>query len=156
VVVDAPALGGVRQLVVWIPMLDSDERPAAVRSGAMFRGAGVAQFWDGGQLLGKEVARSVGASPWVAWDVYLFYGPGAEWTGAGLPPPAAALAQAGGERGGGVVAMRGTLPARGDQSTLPRFLEGKAVVAGGYAELPELLASVAGRFARTAREVRAP
>ena len=145
--VDAALLDGVHQLIVWIPMLDSDERPAAVRASEMFGDAGVAQFWDGTQLLGKEVARSVGAPQWVAWDIYLFYGPGAEWTDAGLPPPDAALAQASNGRGGGVVAARGTLPPRGDQSVLPRWLEGRAVVAGSYADLPRLLARVARRFA---------
>jgi hypothetical protein len=145
--VDEPALDGVHQLVVWIPMLDSDERPAAVEVSAMFRDA-VPQFWDGAQLLGKEVARSVGAPSWVAWDVYLFYGPGAEWTDAGLPPPAAALAQAGTGEGGGVVATIGTLPARGNQTWIPSRLAGRVVMAGTYEELPALLGEVARRFAR--------
>jgi hypothetical protein len=147
-VVDPPALDGVRQLVVWIPMLDSDERPAADAVSAMFRDAGLPQFWDGSQLLGKEVGRSVGAPDWIAWDIYLFYRPGAEWTDAGLPPPAAALAQAGNGQGeGGVVAALGTLPARGDQSRLPSWLAGRAVMAGSYDELPALLAVVARAFA---------
>jgi hypothetical protein len=106
----------------------------------------VAQFWDGKQLLGVEVARSLGVESWVAWDVYLFYGPDAEWTEAGIPPPDAALAQAGSERGGGVAAMKGTLPPRGDQSVLPARLRGRLVLAGDYAELPALLARVAARF----------
>jgi hypothetical protein len=148
-VVDAPALDGVHQVVVWIPMLDSDEREAADRVSAMFGDAAVPQFWDGGQLLGKEVASSLGIADWVAWDVYLFYRPGAAWTEAGLPPPAAALAQASSERGGGVVAATGTLPPRGDQAGLPDRLRGRAVMAGSYAELPRLLEEVALRFAPT-------
>jgi hypothetical protein len=145
--VDQPSLDGVHQVVAWIPMLDSDERGAADRSSALFRGGGVAQFWDGEQLLGVEVARSLGMGSWVAWDIYLFYGPEAQWTDAGLPPPAAALAQAGSDRGGGVAAMKGTLPPRGDQSVLPETLRGRLVLAGDHAELPALLARVAARFA---------
>ncbi len=128
-------------------MLDSDEREAADAISIMFRDAAVPQFWDGNQLLGKAVARSVGAPTWVAWDIYLFYRPDAEWTDAGLPVPAAALAQAGNEKGGGVIAALGTLPARGDQSGVPESLEGRAVMAGSHAELPALLAQVARTFA---------
>jgi hypothetical protein len=131
-------------------MLDSDERPAAGEAGAMFGDAGVPQFWDGDRRLGVEVARSVGAPTWVAWDVYLFYRPGAEWTDAGLPPPAAALAQASNERGGGVIAVRGTLPPRGDQAGVPERLAGRAVMAGTYAELAPLLSAVAARFSPAA------
>jgi hypothetical protein len=140
----------VRQLIVWLPMLDSDERPAADEASTRFRGGGAPQFWDGGQLLGVEVARSLGEPDWIAWDVYLFYGPDAEWTEAGLPPPAAALWQGGSDRGGGVIAARGTLPARGDQSILPARLQGRAVVAGSYTELPALLSRVARSFAAAA------
>lgn len=127
-------------------MLDSDERPAAERASGLFAGAGIPQYWDGAQLLGKAVGRSVGLPQWVGWDVYLFYGPGVEWTDDGLPPPTAALAQAGNGARGGVVAAIGTLPARGDQSSLPPFLAGKAIMAGSYDELPALLAEVAARF----------
>jgi len=136
----------MHQLIVWIPMLDSDERAAVDDASALFRDAGLPQFWDGEQRLGVEVARSVGAPGWVAWDVYLFYRPGAEWTDAGLPPPAAALAQASNGRGGGVIAATGTLPPRGDQAGVPDRLAGRAVMAGTYAELAPLLARVAARF----------
>jgi hypothetical protein len=140
----------VHQIVVWIPMLDSDERPAADEASGLFGDAGLPQFWDGEQRLGVEVARSVGAPTWVAWDVYLFYRPGAEWTDAGLPPPDAALAQASNERGGGVIAARGTLPPRGDQAGVPERLAGRAVMAGTYAELAPLLSEVAARFSASA------
>lgn len=144
---DQPALDGMHQVIVWIPMLDSDERPAAARASEMFEPAGVPQLWDGAQRLGKEVGRSVGAAPWIAWDIYLFYDEGAEWTAAGLPRPAAVLGQAGGK----VVAGIGTLPPRGDQSALPEWLKGRAVVVGAHADLPRLLAEVAGRFGAAAK-----
>lgn len=141
---DEPSLDGVRQLIVWIPILDADERTAADKASTLFDRAAPPQFWDGTQLLGKEVGRSLGVPTWVAWDVYLFYGPEAEWTDAGLPAPAAAMAQA----GGAVIAAVGTLPARGDQSRLPAGLEGRAVVAGSTDELPTLLAKVARTSSR--------
>jgi len=127
-------------------MLDSDERAAVDDASDSFAAAGLRQFWDGEQLLGKEVARSVGAPQWVAWDVYLFYRAGAEWPDAGLPPPDAALAQASNQHGGGVIAAKGTLPPRGDQAGVPARLAGRAVMAGTYAELESLLSEVAARF----------
>ena len=144
---EAPAHDGVHQVIAWIPMLDSDERPAAVEVSAMFRAARVPQLWDGARRLGAEVGRSVGAPGWTAWDIYLFYDPGAEWTDAGMPPPSAWLAQAGGV----LVAGIGTLPAVGDQAALPERLEGHAVVAGQHGDLQRLLAEVAGRFGAAAK-----
>jgi hypothetical protein len=128
----------MRAIVAWIPMLEGDEPP---RDGDRF--AGIPQFWDGEQRLGREVARSFGASSWVAWDVYLFYAPGAEWTERGLPPADAAIAQAGGV----VVGMNGTLPPLADQSGLPHKLDGRAVVVGAQTDLDALLAKAAETFA---------
>jgi hypothetical protein len=117
----------------------------------MFHGNGVPQFWDGTQILGREVARSLGEGRPVAWDVYLFFGPETRWSGPDLPTPAAVLLQAGFSGGGGVIASRGTLPPRGDQSALPESVRARAVIAGSYADLPELLATVTARFARRQR-----
>jgi hypothetical protein len=137
-------MASLTPIVVWIPMLDADELPDADEASARFRGLAVPQFWDGSKRLGKEVGRSIGAPEWTAWDVYLFYPPGAEWTDAGLPPPEAALAQAAGV----VVGTKGTLPAAGDQSRLPKRMVGRADVVGEQANLEALLAAVAGPFAK--------
>jgi hypothetical protein len=131
-------------IVVWIPMLDADELPAADEASARFRDLAVPQFWDGSMKLGKEVGRSVGADNWTAWDIYLFYPPGAEWTDAGLPPPEAALAQA----GGAVVGTKGTLPPSGDQSRLLKRMRGHADVVGEQSNLDALLSQVAEPFAK--------
>jgi hypothetical protein len=125
-------------------MLDADELPAADEASAEFSSLALAQFWDGSQKLGKEVGRSIGAPEWVAWDVYLFYPPDAEWTDAGLPPPEAALAQAGGV----VVGTKGILPRAADQSRLPKRMTGRADVVGEQANLEGLLSAVAEAFAR--------
>ena len=127
-------------------MVDADERPAAEGASAMFEHLDLPQFWDGSRRLGREVGASIGVPDWVAWDIYLFYRPGTEWTDDGLPPPAAFLAQVDGR----VVAGRGTLAPRGDQAALSPRLRGQAVVVGGRADLPALLAEVAARFARPA------
>ena len=126
-------------MVVWIPMLDGDELPAAREASARFADRDVSQYWDGAQLLGKHVARGLGAPDWTAWDIYLFYPPGARWGDAGPPAPAAALAQVAGV----VVGAPGTLPAVGDQARLPEKLRGRAVIVGEQPDLPGLLARVA-------------
>jgi hypothetical protein len=125
-------------------MLDGDELPGAVEASARFHGRPVPQFWDGAKKLGHEVGRSIGAPEWTAWDVYLFYPPGAEWTEDGLPPPAVALAQAGGV----VVGTRGTLPPAGDQSRVPKRMIGRVDVVGEQSNLEALLRQVAEPFAR--------
>ena len=133
----------VRSIVVWIPMLDDDERGAANDASAMFAGTGAPQFWDGAKAFGREVGRSVGAPEWAAWDIYLFYPPGARWDVHGLPAPAAALAQ----WGGVFVASPGTLPPAPDQSRLPDKWRGKAIVVGEQADLAALFTRVADAFA---------
>jgi hypothetical protein len=128
-------------------MLDADELPSALSASAAFRDVAVPQFWDGAKRLGNEVARSLGAGEWTAWDIYLFYPPGAEWTEAGIPAPEAALAQAGGV----LVASKGTLPALADQSHLPERLRGYAEVVGEHEDFEELrdsLSRVVATFAQ--------
>jgi hypothetical protein len=119
-------------------MLDGDERPAADDQAAHF--TGIPQFWDGGQLLGAQLGKALGReSGWIAWDIYLFYPPGAS-----LDAPSGALAQAGGV----VIGTPGLLPALADQSALePRF-RGRAVVVGEQAHLGTLLRQAAASFAR--------
>ena len=131
-------------------MLDGDELAAAVAASERFRNPPVSQFWDGDAKLGKEVARSVGAPGWTAWDIYLFYPPGAEWTDQGLPAPDAALAQAGGV----VVGTKGTLPPAGDQSRLPKRMTGQADVVGEQANIEALLTQVAEPLAKRYAEAR--
>ena len=60
-------------------MVDAGERPTAEEASARFSGLDVPQFWDRSKRLGEEVGRSIGAPEWTAWDIYLFYPPGAEW-----------------------------------------------------------------------------
>jgi hypothetical protein len=66
IVVQNLAMKSLTPIVVWIPMLDADELPAAEEASARFSGLALPQFWDGSQRLGKEVGRSIGAPEWVA------------------------------------------------------------------------------------------
>jgi hypothetical protein len=50
-VLDNPATKSLATMIVWIPMLDADELPAAVEGSARFRDLPVPQFWDGTQKL---------------------------------------------------------------------------------------------------------
>lgn len=124
-------------------MLPSDNRDAAVDKTSLYADQPIPQFWDGDRLLGKEVSRSLGADPTHAsWDIYLFYPPDAEWTDAGLPPPAKAIMQAAGV----VIGSKGTLPPAGDQSQLPPWAAGRADVVGEQSELGALLTAIVVPF----------
>ncbi len=70
--------------IVWIPILDDDTFDAAVTSVKLLNDDRIRHFYDGNKAVGKTIADSVGWEGNVAWDIYLFYAPGAEWTDA--PP----------------------------------------------------------------------
>lgn len=123
-------------------MLDSDDRAAAEAISAQFADVPVAQFWDGEKLLGRLVSRSFGMADRAAWDIYLFYPAGAEWTDAGLPPAEKAIAQS----SGAVIGMKGTLPPKGDQSSVPEWGRGHVDVVGDPSELAALLTEIAVPF----------
>ena len=124
-------------------MLDADERPDAERMSQTFANTPVTQLWDGSKTLGIEVGKSLGREAGdAAWDIYLFYPPGVEWTEHGLPAPAKMLAQS----WSSVIGLAGTLPAKGDQSALPKHYAGRAQVVGTPAELGSLLSQIAILF----------
>ena len=124
-------------------MLESDDRSSAEEMTSTYADKPVPQFWDGEKLLGMEVSRSMGIEvERAAWDIYLFYPPGAEWTDQGLPPPAKVIAQSMGV----VIGAKGTLPPKGDQSEVPGWATGKADVVGEQSELAALLTAIAVPF----------
>ena len=88
-----PAL---RVALVWVPVLDEDDRPAADVASSRVHDPRVRQWWDEGRQLGDAlgqvlaIPRRDGAPGFgFAWDVYLVYGPGTAWS-AGERPPAPA------------------------------------------------------------------
>jgi hypothetical protein len=124
-------------------MLDGDELEFAQEASELFRDRALPQYWDGNTRLGREVARSIHAEGWVAWDIYLFYPPGVRWTDSGIPAPEVALAQASGV----VIATKGALPAVGGRSRIPKRFADRVDVVGEQDNLEALLARGAEVFA---------
>lgn len=133
----------LRSWIVWIPMMDSDEVEAAQRTATRIFPGVARQFWDGERKLGFEISKTLGVPDQPAWDIYLFYPPGVEWTEAVMPLPEKVLVQAGGV----VVGAMGTLPPSADQSKLLPELAGKAEVVGAQKDIVALLSQVAVPFA---------
>lgn len=133
-------------------MLGSDDRADAEEQSAQFADVQVPQFWDGNKLLGWEVSRSFGFTERAAWDIYLFYPPGAEWTDAGLPPAEKVIAQA----RGGVIGIKGTLPPKGDQSNVPAWGKGLIDVVGQPDELAALLSAIAVPYVDRYKSAQSP
>jgi len=44
----------------------------------------IQHYYDTNKAVGRTIAETVGWAGNIAWDIYLFYAPGAEWTAA--PP----------------------------------------------------------------------
>jgi hypothetical protein len=69
--------------VLWVPRRGGREKdvPAATR---VIADTAAHEYWDGNDLLGMQYKQVLG---WRgnAWDVYMVYGPQAQWTGE-LPP----------------------------------------------------------------------
>ena len=61
-------------------MLPGDSETTAREKAVRFNNPRVHQFWDPNQLSGKAIAEALGYKGRVAWDIYLFYEPGSEWT----------------------------------------------------------------------------
>ena len=72
--------------IVWIPILENDSIEAASPSVKYLNDNRFQHFYDQDQIVGKEIARSVGWDGHVAWDIYLFYAPHAGWND-GPPAP---------------------------------------------------------------------
>jgi len=86
-VLDADA--DVEVHVVWGRVLPSDDRQAVLAAAETLEGDAVRHYWDPEMLLGRRLGEHMallGAD--FAWDVYLFYAPGAAW-GDTPPEPAA-------------------------------------------------------------------
>jgi hypothetical protein len=69
--------------VMWVPRRGGREKdvPSATR---VIADTSAHEYWDGGDLLGMDYKQVLG---WRgnAWDLYMVYGPKAQWTG-NLPP----------------------------------------------------------------------
>ena len=70
--------------IVWINMLSGDSEEIAQKSARNLNDRHVLHFYDSNKYSGKVVAEAVGWAEKIAWDIYLFYRPDAEWFD--LPP----------------------------------------------------------------------
>ncbi len=61
-------------------MLAHDSGITAEKSASAFSDSQIRQFYDPDQQCGKAIAKSIGWQGKIAWDIYLFYAPGCEWT----------------------------------------------------------------------------
>lgn len=71
--------------LVWIDMLPGDPEAAAAHTASIVTDPRVSRFHDPGRIAGRAIAGTVGGAGEVAWDSYLFYGPGSRF---GDPPRA--------------------------------------------------------------------
>jgi len=72
--------------IVWIPILGDDSIGAALPSVKYLSDKRFRHFYDQDQIVGKEIANSIGWGGHVAWDIYLFYARYAAWNN-GPPAP---------------------------------------------------------------------
>ncbi|MFQ5473642.1 MAG: hypothetical protein ACE5FA_12265 [Dehalococcoidia bacterium] len=72
---------GAAVSIVWTHMLPPDSEAETLKASEMFSDGRVTQFHDPNRLAGIEVGRGLGWSgDKVAWDIYLFYEKGAQWS----------------------------------------------------------------------------
>ncbi|MGH9482654.1 MAG: hypothetical protein ACRD1L_11255 [Terriglobales bacterium] len=75
----------VQVLVVWEPVLISDWGPPSTSAMRRLSDARVAQYWDRGRLVSREMGEGAGRG--VVWDYVAVYPAGAVWTGRAPPTP---------------------------------------------------------------------
>ena len=77
----------LRGFVVFLPMLEDDDRHAAISQTQSLTDERVVQAWDPGTEMGALLTATLGMTL-MAWDVYLVYPPGVTWEGNVPPEPA--------------------------------------------------------------------
>lgn len=80
--------------VVWVPELGAKVQNVPVGM-ALVPDKRARQYWDPGELLGADYERIL-PTPGPAWDVYLLYPRGVQWTSAAPPRPVFWMHQLGG------------------------------------------------------------
>ena len=68
-------------LAVWMPILASDNRPAAVDAVQLLPQSRVTNYWSDDRAAGNAFQKIVPERGRIAWDAYLIYAPGktTEW-----------------------------------------------------------------------------
>src|SRR6266498_3280935 len=75
----------LRGVVVWIPMVETDNIDEANEHETKFSDSCLEQFWDQDRIFGQLLSKSLNLKESIAWDVYLVYPPNHSWD-AELPP----------------------------------------------------------------------
>lgn len=65
----------LRGVIVWIPMLASDNLEAANERKTKFSDPRLIQFWDQDRIFGQLLSQMLHLKESIAWDVYLVYPP---------------------------------------------------------------------------------
>jgi hypothetical protein len=86
-IVDGYPHADISVSIVWINMLPLDSRAMAHVRAQTMQDPRTRHFSDPRKRVGRAIAQSLGGRNKVAWDIYLFYAPGAEWED-GPPAPA--------------------------------------------------------------------
>ena len=77
----------LRAYAVWEPILRTDDLRGARKATMILPDPRVHHYWIDGQEIGEAFQSPLGLDDAVAWDVYLVYPPGVEWTGTRPPDP---------------------------------------------------------------------
>ncbi len=77
----------LRGFVIFLPMLEDDDRDATISQARSLTDERVVQAWDPGAEMGALLTATLGMTQ-TAWDVYLVYPPGVTWEGDVPPEPA--------------------------------------------------------------------
>ncbi|MFQ5484650.1 MAG: hypothetical protein ACE5DO_04860 [Desulfobacterales bacterium] len=59
---------------------------AAISSAKLFSDKRFRHFYDQAKIVGRDIANSIGWGGHVAWDIYLFYKPHADWNNVAPKP----------------------------------------------------------------------
>ena len=77
----------VSAYVVWESVLRADGRIPARRATSLVADPRATHYWTDGLRVGARFQSPIGLESEPAWDVYLVYPPGVEWTGESPPQP---------------------------------------------------------------------
>jgi hypothetical protein len=82
-------------MIVWVQMLPEDREADVEALAGEMSDSRIRWFHDPKRRAGRAIAASLGAGDEIAWDVYLFFDPDAEWKDQ-PPTPAQWVHQLGG------------------------------------------------------------
>lgn len=69
----------LRVSIVWMPILETDDRNSAMERSKEFLDTRVAYYWDANRITGP-LWQEVMKIPAFAWDIYFLYDKGGHWT----------------------------------------------------------------------------